>query len=253
MNPLKPPKAKAMVLGTFHMRATDDMFNVEVDDLLGPKRQSQIQEVCRRLIAFRPSKIAVEVLTEKQGSLNEEYRAHLLEHATLQANEVHQFGFRLASELGHDRVYAVDRAGSPSDVSVGDVYTWTKERDSALFREIFGELPPDSTVKPRRSTTILDVLRACNDPSSCSRMHRMYVNLARIGARDCDVGTTWLRWWYERNLMIFANMARLIESDGERILLVIGASHIHLVSQFMVESGCFDLELADDYLRREES
>ncbi|MFC7677341.1 DUF5694 domain-containing protein [Paenibacillus sp. GCM10028914] len=78
--------------------------------------------------------------------------------------------------------------------------------------------------------------------------HTMNINIARIGEIDNYIGLEWLNWWYQRNLIIFSNLARIATSCEDRLLLIIGASHVQILSQFLVESELFDLELGFSYL-----
>ena len=64
----------------------------------------------------------------------------------------------------------------------------------------------------------------------------MYVNIARIGGLNQYVGMDWLSWWYKRNLIMFANLTRLIDTEEERILFIVGASHTSIVTKFLEES-----------------
>jgi hypothetical protein len=54
-------KPTVMLLGTFHMRPSSDMHQLELDNLLAPKRQEEIREVVDRMKRYNPTKVAVEV------------------------------------------------------------------------------------------------------------------------------------------------------------------------------------------------
>src|SRR5699024_6486413 len=102
-------KRDVLLLGTYHMEKNGlDMYNVKADDVLSSKRQQEIHEVVERLKLFNPTKVAVEVLTDKDESLNKDYKSYLSGDFKLTSNEVHQLGFRTAAELGLDRIYPVD-------------------------------------------------------------------------------------------------------------------------------------------------
>lgn len=101
-------KPRVMVLGTFHMSPSNDMFNVEVDNLLGSQRQDEIRECADRIKRYEPTKVALEVVTDYGEAINEAYRLYLQGDLALGVNETHQLGFRIAGDLGHDRVYALD-------------------------------------------------------------------------------------------------------------------------------------------------
>src|SRR3954465_13405401 len=54
-------RAEVFVLGVYHMaNPGHDLFNVQADDVLAPKRQREIAELAEALKRFRPTKIAVE-------------------------------------------------------------------------------------------------------------------------------------------------------------------------------------------------
>lgn len=54
-------KARVLVLGVFHMANPGrDMFNLQVDDVLAPKRQKELSELAETLKKFQPTKIALE-------------------------------------------------------------------------------------------------------------------------------------------------------------------------------------------------
>ena len=54
-------KARVLVLGVFHMaNPGKDMFNLQVDDVLAPKRQKELSELAETLKKFQPTKIALE-------------------------------------------------------------------------------------------------------------------------------------------------------------------------------------------------
>jgi len=103
-----PAKPHVLVLGTFHLaNHNKDMFNVQADDMLAPKRQAEIAAFVESLRGFQPTKIAVEVAVG-QVELNQKYQQYLAGKYTLTADEVDQIGFRLAKELGHTQLYPIN-------------------------------------------------------------------------------------------------------------------------------------------------
>jgi hypothetical protein len=143
-------------------------------------------------------------------------------------------------------MYAVDwMQRGEGKRSLGDVYEWAKQNQSDLFKTIFGEIKSPSFHK---SKTVLEMYRDCNRSHTCKKNHKMYINMARIGNMDDYVGIDWLIWWYQRNLIIFSNLARLATSIDDRILLIIGSAHIHLLKQFLEESGNFEMVAIENYL-----
>jgi hypothetical protein len=101
-------RAEVLVLGTYHMaNPGHDIFNMQADDVLSPKRQQEIAQLIEVLKKFRPSKIAIESdIWSKQRV--EQYSDYLAGKYTLSRNETDQIGYRLAKELGHKAIYPVD-------------------------------------------------------------------------------------------------------------------------------------------------
>jgi hypothetical protein len=95
-----PQRAEVLVLGLFHMsNPGQDIFNMQVDDVLAPKRQQEIAELVAVLEKFKPTKIAVEY--DSQRKLNERYAKYVAGQHVLTANEIDQLGLRMAKELSH--------------------------------------------------------------------------------------------------------------------------------------------------------
>src|SRR5262245_58396310 len=106
-----PDRVEVLVLGVFHMaNPGHDIFNSRVDDVLAPKRQTEIAEVIAVLQKFRPTKIALERNAGDQRILSD-YGDYVAGKHELTRNEIEQLGFRLAKALGHKTVYPVDADG----------------------------------------------------------------------------------------------------------------------------------------------
>ena len=98
------------------------------------------------------------------------------------------------------------------------------------------------------TTSVLDLLRAANEPSSLQGSHRIYLTTACVGSGNQYVGIDWVQGWYARNLKIFVNLTRIVDSSQDRILAIYGAGHVPLLSQFIRDSGRYILEPAERYL-----
>lgn len=77
-----------LLLGTFHFR--------ERSDLLGERRQREIDEVVERLESFRPTTVAIERRPERQEETERDVQAYLQGAYSLRQDEIDQLGFRLA-------------------------------------------------------------------------------------------------------------------------------------------------------------
>src|SRR3989449_4952452 len=90
--PPAPARAEVLVLGVYHMANPGrDIFNMQADDVLSPKRQQEIAELAAVLKRFQPTKIAVEA-TYGEDVVPKRYADYLAGRSPLSRNEVQQIG-----------------------------------------------------------------------------------------------------------------------------------------------------------------
>jgi hypothetical protein len=92
------------------------------------------------------------------------------------------------------------------------------------------------------------MLCGANDLAGLQQSHQSYLTMARVGEGKEYVGIDWVKGWYERNLKIFVNLTRIVTAPQDRILVIYGAGHIPLLSQFIRDSGLYTLESVETYL-----
>ncbi len=244
------PLPAVLLLGTPHLANHNrDVFNVQFDNMLSPQRQGEIGECAERLARFRPTKVALERAVDQEEALNEDYRRYRVGNFSLTADEVHQFGFRLAAALAHERIHGIDWNEGTGDL--GRVYEFARAHHPEIYEELYTGGRRALAAKQARveATSVLDLLRRANDAAGLQADHRAYLTLARVGAGKNYVGIDWVKQWYERNLIIFVNLTRIITSPQERVLVIYGSGHIPLLTQFIRDSGRYTLEPVDAYLR----
>lgn len=221
---MKQDKAKVLVLGSFHM--------FEHEGLDSDERQREIENLVAKLEKFKPTKIAVEMTPEDSADTNESYKKYKAGIGKLTINEIDQVGFRLALKMGHEQIYPTDWMGE-SEIGYGDLEQWAKDHQPDYLAELYQGFDFPNLTDDK---TVLDYYKELNSPALINLLHKIYVNVARIGESTNYVGITWLSWWYKRNLIMFANLTRLMESKDERILFIVGGSHSSIVTKFLEES-----------------
>ncbi len=87
---------------------------MDVDDVLAPKRQREIQNLADALAQWNPSRIAVENVAEPPALLLSDY-ADAENLLRTSRNESVQLGFRLAAMMGHHEVYGFDEQSSEGE------------------------------------------------------------------------------------------------------------------------------------------
>jgi hypothetical protein len=239
-------KPQVLVLGVYHMAGSSDYIQTAQDDVLSPKRQREMQELADRLAVFRPTKIMVEAAAARDSSLNTNYRRYLAGSDTLTRNEIDQIGFRLAKQLGHDRIYAIDYK---QNEDIGSVMGWAGQHGDTAFINLvqrFGQRMQAQAQK-LSGMTIPEYLRLINTEAEDALGQGAYLRMARVGRDTTYVGADVVATRYARNLKIYANMARLIV-PGDRVLVIYGAGHGHLLRQFIRYSPDLELVDAGEYL-----
>ena len=226
-----PARAEVLVLGVYHMaNPGHDLFNTKADDVLAPKRQADIAEVIAALKKFNPTKIAVEsdVYDKRMAKRYEEYLAGNHE---LTSNEIEQLGFRLAKELGHKTVYGADTDGDfpfQRIVDYGKASGRSKELD-AILAEV-GDMVKEQTGY-LETHTILQTLLMMNADDHVARDVGFYYREASLGEPGDWAGADLVADWFRRNMRIYSNVLRLIDSPNERVLVIFGAGHLGWLRQ----------------------
>ncbi|WP_394219679.1 DUF5694 domain-containing protein [Halobacillus trueperi] len=229
-------KPEILLVGTFHMSMNPEMVN---------DQQQEIQEIIVSLKEFKPTKIAVEKSFLLEEELDRKFKAFKNKTLTPTYDEVEQVAFRLAHELELPTVYPIDEIVDMSSPTLNEVFEWAKEHQPALFKEIMEVQKGLKSME--NNETIKTILHYVNDPNYSTELQRIYMKLARVGDRQHQVGVQWLKQWHHRDLAIAANISR-IAGKGDRILVLIGGDHLHLLQQFLTDSGDFNVRSVQPYL-----
>ena len=224
-------RAEVLILGAYHMANPGrDVFNMEADDVLAPKRQAEITELLEVLKRFRPTKVTVEA-TVWEDTRPKQYADYLAGKHELSRNEIEQIGFRLAKELGHATIYPVDVDGEFPWMRVDKFAKATGQ--SQVMERIRSEV--GEMVKRQdaflESHTILETLLMMNSDAKVAEDIGYYHRQAHLCEPGDWAGPDLLASWYQRNIRIFGNIANLVESPGERILVIYGAGHLGWLRQ----------------------
>ncbi len=149
--------------------------------------------------------------------------------------------------MGHRKIYSVDWMDNLGNRTIGEVLDWAKNHQLELYELITKVYIPQLKTN-YNELTIQEILKNINQKDRILADHQLYLNIAHIGEDTNYVGIDWVRWWYQRNLIIYQNLTKLIKETSDRILLLIGAGHVHLISQFLSECGLVEVEEVEKYL-----
>jgi len=240
-------RAHVLVLGTFHMTNPGrDVMNMQVDDMLAPRRQAEIEQFVAALAKFQPTKIAVEAKATNKDFV-QRYQDYLAGKYSLKADEVDQIGFRLAKRLGHKQLYPIDIDG---DFPFEAMQTFVqKHHQEQILNDDFayGQRQLEQWSKILKEGTVADTLIAVNSEQSVRDGEAIYMDFARFSAAGEYPGPDLLAAWYDRNARIFGNLRNVMQ-PGDRVLVIYGSGHEFWLQQNVLQSRDLVLERLADYV-----
>jgi hypothetical protein len=243
-----PAKAHVLVLGTFHMANPGrDILNMQVDDMLAPKRQAEIEQFVAALEQFRPTKIAVEVEpTNKEFA--QRYQDYLTGKYALKADEVDQIGLRMAKRLGHKQLYPINiMADFPFEAMQKFV---EKHHHEQILNDDIARTQKELEAwsKILQEGTVGQALVAVNRDEEVRDGQAVYMDFARFAGDGEYPGPDLLAAWYGRNARIFGNLRNVIDSPNDRVLVIYGSGHEFWLQQNVLQSRDLVLERLSDYV-----
>lgn len=246
--------AKIMILGTYHMDNPGlDAINTNADDVLLPKRQSEIAELIEKLTRFNPTKIVIEAPFTAKANWDNAYKKYLAGELKLGRNEIYQIGLRLDKRLNHQTVYPVDYPMLMSGLKYDEVdFSKSKPNPPAASNETKAT-PPELSEEDKllRRSTITEIHRRMNNEENFIKSHgeNYLLNIAPDDRVAIYERADQVSNWYKRELRIFANINRVTEFPKDRVLVLIGSGHLKIQRDFALDAPQFCLVDAEPYLK----
>ena len=253
------PRAQVLVLGTFHFQdAGRDTYKPQfVFDVRTPERQRELDDVLAKLAAWGPTRIAIERDVEVQARVDSLFAIYPGNGMDTLRNEIYQVGFKLAKRLKHAGVFAIDADARFLDSAMTEA-EWKRRRDALkkgplsatdwdkMYTAVYRMEDSLKTVRTLRET-----LLAMNSPERLALGHGHYLVGSLIDGPLGDYfgADGFVTGWHNRNIRIYSNVARLIRSPEERILLVIGAGHAPIIRTQLASAPFVKLVDVNEVLR----
>jgi hypothetical protein len=228
---VEPARAEVLVLGVYHMaNPGHDLFNTKADDVLAPKRQQEIAELIEVLKRFHPTKVAIEA-DPWNDRIGKEYSDYLAGKYTLSRNEIDQIGYRLAKELGQPKIYAVDADGDFPWQRVVDYAKGSgRSKELDAINDAVGNMVKDENAY-LASHSVLQMLLYLNSDKKVSEDVGYYYRDAHLGEPGDWAGADLVADWFRRNVRIYSNVMKLIDSPNDRVLVIFGSGHLGWLRQ----------------------
>ena len=245
-----------MVLGTWHFdNPGQDLNNVRSDDVRTEQRQRELEALAAALAEFRPTKIMVERVAPGPELIDPTFERFTPAQLRVDRDERVQVAYRLAHNLGHDRVYAIDeqaKAGEPDYFPFGAVAAFAQANGMGeQLQELMATGAAETAAFEERQQrmTIPQLLVGYNDPDRFHSSIGGYYRALAFGDTEQQPGADLNAMWYLRNAKIFAKLMTVAE-PGDRILLVYGAGHNYWLRHFASGTPGFRNVDPAPYLRR---
>ena len=212
-----------ILVGTYHFsNPGQDQANVESVDVMAPKRQAELQAVTDALARFQPTFVGVEWPAEAASDEYARYREGRLPPSS---NEVVQLGFRLAKQVGLERVHGLD---VPGDFPFEPLSAWAKANGKAgdldaLMAQAQGITTRITALQSTHS--IGGVLREMNTSQALDEAAGFYAEFLRYGSGTQQPGVELNAAWAKRNFGICARLLQALK-PGDRAVVFYGQGHV---------------------------
>lgn len=243
-----PPPTKVLLLGSFHF-GYPNLDGHKVDssrmiDVLSPQRQKEMRALLDVVARFRPTRIYLE--SRNPRFTDSLYAAYRDGKHVLRRNEIDQIGYRLAKELGHSKVYAVDATTLAGDL----------QPRLPLIDSLWNDSPPVDAARDARWNkayaklyttgdslelhhTLLETFLLMAEPQVLRRMHGHYL-VGGFNTQNNNGPDRLAVWWYSRNLRIFNNILKTRPGPEDRILVLFGNGHMSILKHLFESSPEFE-------------
>ena len=221
-------QVQIVLLGVYHMAGSSDDIQRDVDDVLSERRQREINALIDQLHAIEPDKIALEAGIQHQERLNVLYAQYRAGRRELNRNERQQLGFRLAARLDHDSVYAVDFPMGIGNDSIRAF--WERHPQYRDWSDRIVAAGPQRAMDPDArllASTLSEYLLWVNSEEALSTEGNRFMYAHLVAGEGGNYGGADLYTrWFERNAKIAHHVARIVDEDDRRVLVIIGSGHV---------------------------
>lgn len=243
---------QVLVLGSWHFANPGaDLVNAEADDVLTPVRQAELEALVRRLAVFQPTAIMVEAEGQRPDLLDTGYMDFAPDDLLSKRNETTQIAYRLANELGIERVYGVDtREGEIDFFPFDKVQSFEAAKGIDVTGPMIAQVQAEAAEfsEAQKTETISQLLARQNDPAQITAMHNaFYYGLLELADATSQPGAQLNYGWYARNALTFSKIAATTK-PGDRVIVLFGSGHAYWLRHFAESTPGFSLVEPADYL-----
>ncbi len=240
---------QALLIGTFHYHNPGaDVAKTKSFDVLSNAAQAELEEISEKIKAYHPDQVLVEWPYDEQQKLDSLYQLYLEDNYFTndslsdfyKKNEIFQLAFRVAKKTGLKSVQAVDYQNT--DFPFDSLMTVAAEQNQTALQKQFTDgiqrFTQEFDEKIESGASLLDITYYLNTEElrRFSNEFQTQVPLL-VGNRNNFVGAYLASEWYRRNLYMWSLAQKATQPDDQRVMLLLGSSHIALIKGFIDTNG----------------
>lgn len=237
-------------LGTFHMGYTSDATKTEFDEH-NKENIRQVHELAKQIAKFKPTIILVErePIYNKKLAIN--YQNYLKDQTTQfeSPSEIELLAFEIGRLSGTKQIYGIDYQ---QEYFYQMPYVLKNQQDSLTFKKfeaLFQENIKSNDLKEDKMN-VKELLQLNNHPDYLDALINYNADLlTTVSVNGYPLGTEQASKFYNRNLMMFANLNNVPITKDDRIFILMGATHTAYFKDFLRRSPKFKEVNALEYLK----
>lgn len=250
---------KALLVGTFHYHNPGrDATELQSFDILKKESQQELDKISHAIKHFKPTQIFVEWPHNEQEELDslfhlyqtgEYFKRDSLSDFELK-NEVVQLAFRVAELNNIDHLQAIDY--KDTNLAYDSLMTTITENNQSQLKKKFNaitqKISTDFNTKIDQGASLIELTNYLNTPEFRELSNELHTEVPLLaGDRYNFIGAYSASEWFRRNLYMWSLIQKGVASnDDDRIMVLLGASHIATMETFIDEDNNWKtVELVD--------
>jgi len=229
IKPNDEKQTEILLVGTFHFNNPGlDIVKNKAFDIKNSKTQTELDIIAQKIADFNPTKIFVERPYQNQKELDSTYNLYKKGTLPVSTDEIYQLAFRVAKLNKNTSLEAIDYNGF--DFPFGEVMEIMETRKQTDLKEkimnITKEIGNDFNKKLENGISLTNMLLYHNTDEFRYHANHIYDIILNAGNETDFEAAHLLAQWNNRNLYMYSLLKKKITKKDERVMVLLGASHI---------------------------
>jgi len=248
---------QVLLIGTFHFDNPGlDAAKLRSLDIKSPAVQSEINTIVAAIARYHPDQIFVEYSYQKQAKLDSLYADYLAGKPVSGMNdksEVYQIAFKSAKALGLVRLnaidYKMDLRGADSLMKV--IQQNNQEVLMKAIQDRIHLIAGNINTQVTNGTSLTEMILSLNTRAYRDSDLGFYTGLfTKAGEPSNFIGPDVAGLWYKRNLYMFSLLQKAMVPKDQKIMVLLGASHIAVLQSFFKLDPAYKIVELKDILNK---